>query len=139
MLDGQREVESLHSFPSSQNSQSPLQSWTIFSIKNSFIFLLPSYLGMNCCYSQDTQQRYGLLLGSPFLSVFWKDPAQLFEVLLVLMSQRAGVACGWGWLGGMWDTLPTWGRKRCCWFCSQIASVSPGILSSQRDLIFHPA
>lgn len=95
MLDGQREVESLHSFPSGAQEavikkkkiNLLLKAGPYFPSQIHSFFSIPSYLGMNCCYSQDTQQRYGLMLGLPFLSDFWKDPTQIFEVPPVAMSQ----------------------------------------------------
>lgn len=67
----------------------------------------------------------------------WEDPAQISEVLPVLMSHGLGAAGAGAWPGVVGGQPPCRGRKQCCWLYSQSSSGAQRILSSLQGLVFH--
>lgn len=145
MCAGWAEVESSGSFPcgrvsvgsDDKTNQSPLQSWTMFFIKNTLISLNKILSRDESLLPAPRTLSRGTVSCQAHPPALWEDPAQTSEVLPVLMSHGLGVAGAGAWPGVVGGQPPCRGRKQCCWLYSQSSSGAQRILSSLQGLVFH--
>lgn len=68
----------------------------------------------------------------------WEDPAQISEVLMVVMNDGLRVAGGGAWPGAVGGQPLCRGRKQCCWLYPQTSSEPQSILAHQKVSFFTP-